>query len=157
MDINGHSQRMSLGFIQAIVLSLAAAVSLLSLQTLANEGMKAVYDLPAHVYDVKGMGKWSMGTKSGQVRLVITRHKKRDEVYLQWVQWQDEQPTEVKSTISISEINETDRFLITFIRREVQDGVRQIVLGLEDKRTKEALKAEIQVKEMGLYQCQIKR
>lgn len=119
--------------------------------------MKAAYDLAPAIYDVKGMGQWAMGSKSGQVRLVITRTKKRDEVYLQWVVWTEGEPSHVESTISVSEINNHERFNITFIRREVNEGVRQIVLGLEDRRTKEPLRAFIQVKEMGLYHCQIKR
>lgn len=137
--------------------AMAAGLLLLlaSLSTQAN--MKAAYGLSPHVYDVKGMGQWSMGSKSGQVRLVITRDKKRDEVYLQWVAWDEGEPVHVESTIAVTEINRDDRYSITFIRREVNDGVRQIVLGLEDRRTKDVLRAFIQVKEMGLYHCQIKR
>lgn len=123
----------------------------------AQANMKAAYGLSPLVYDVKGMGQWSMGSKSGQVRLVITRDKKRDEVYLQWVAWNEGEPVHVESTIAVTEINKDDRYSITFIRREVNDGVRQIVLGLEDRRTKDVLRAFIQVKEMGLYHCQIKR
>lgn len=135
-----------------------AAVLLLLLASLSVQAnMKAAYGLSPFVYDVKGMGQWSMGSKSGQVRLVITRDKKRDEVYLQWVAWDEGEPVHVESTIAVTEINRDDRYSITFIRREVNDGVRQIVLGLEDRRTKDVLRAFIQVKEMGLYHCQIKR
>lgn len=139
-------------------LAAMAAVLLLLLASLsAQANMKAAYGLSPFVYDVKGMGQWSMGSKSGQVRLVITRDKKRDEVYLQWVAWDEGEPVHVESTIAVTEINRDDRYSITFIRREVNDGVRQIVLGLEDRRTKDVLRAFIQVKEMGLYHCQIKR
>lgn len=141
----------------AQVCLLALLATLFSQPSFGNEGMKSVYDLPANIYDVKGMGKWSLGSKSGQVRLVITRHKKRDEVYLQWVHWKDGQPASVESSISITEINNDERYLVTFIRREINDGQRQIVLGLEDKRTKDLMRAEIKVKEMGLYYCQLTR
>jgi len=138
-----------------IIVSVGLLLMLTSLSIHAN--MKAAYGLSPFVYDVKGMGQWSMGSKSGQVRLVITRDKKRDEVFLQWVAWDEGEPVHVESTISVTEINKDDRYSITFIRREVNEGVRQIVLGLEDRRTKDVLRAFIQVKEMGLYHCQIKR
>lgn len=123
----------------------------------AQASLKAAYELTPSVYDVKGLGNWSMGSKAGQLRLVITRNKKRDEVYLQWVAWQDDAPFKVESTIGVTEINNDERYTITFIRREVSDGTRKIVLGLEDRRTKEQLRAFIQVKELGIYHCEVKR
>ena len=99
-------------------LAAMAAVLLLLLASLsAQANMKAAYGLSPFVYDVKGMGQWSMGSKSGQVRLVITRDKKRDEVYLQWVAWDEGEPVHVESTIAVTEINRDDRYSITFIRR----------------------------------------
>ncbi len=149
------THRLALGF--HIVSIALAGLLFTGTATWANGTLKGVMDLSPAIYDVKGMGQWSMGSKSGQIRLVITRDSKRDQVFLQWVVWRDKQPHKVESTIGISELNQEDRYSITFIRREADDHGRQIVLGLEDRHTKEALRAFIRIKEMGLYQCHIKR
>ena len=52
-------------------------------------GQSDVHKLGASIYDVKGMGNWKKGSRGGQVRLVITRMAKQDEVFLQWVQWNE--------------------------------------------------------------------
>jgi len=139
------------------ILRIILLLMLVSPMVWGNGALKSVLDLTPSIYDVKGMGQWSMGSKSGQIRLVITRDSKRDQVFLQWVVWRDNQPFSVESTVGISELNREDRYSVTFIRREADDSGRQIVLGLEDRHTKEAMRAFIRIKEMGLYQCHIQR
>ena len=112
-----------------------------------------VYKLPASIYDVKGMGNWKKGNRAGQIRLVIARSKKRDEVFLQWVQWDIKGPSEVASTVMIREIQDMANFKITYIRRETINGKRQIALGLEDMHDKGTLKAIIDVTDVGYYTC----
>ena len=113
--------------------------------------------MPMRVYDVKGLGSWSQGSFGGQVRLVITRTNKQDKAYLQWVEWEDSQPVKVRSTISINEINGVERFTVQFIRRENKVHDRKIILGLETVRTKEILRANIRLLDVGLYECEITR
>lgn len=112
-----------------------------------------VYKLPAAIYDVKGMGNWKKGNKAGQVRLVIARSNKRDEVFLQWVQWDKKGPEKVASTIMVREIQDMANFKVTFIRRETINGKRQIVLGLENHYDKGQSRAILDVTDVGRYTC----
>jgi hypothetical protein len=112
-----------------------------------------VYKLSPSIYDVKGMGNWQKGSRGGQIRLVITRTDKQDEVFLQWVQWDDKGPEIVKSTMAIKEIQQQGRFKVDFIRRETVGHSRKIVLGLENLYDKTSLRAIIQVQDLGVYSC----
>lgn len=112
-----------------------------------------VYKLSPSIYDVKGMGNWQKGSRGGQIRLVITRTQKQDEVFLQWVQWDDKGPEIVKSTMAIKEIQQQGRFKVDFIRRETVGHSRKIVLGLENLYDKTSLRAIIQVQDLGVYSC----
>ena len=114
-----------------------------------------VYKLPAAIYDVKGMGKWKKGADTGQIRLVIARTNKRDEVYLQWVKWDKQGPNKVVSTVMVKEIQEAANFKTTFIRRETIDGSRQIVLGLENLYDKSSSRATLHVTGVGRYRCKM--
>ena len=120
----------------------------------SSEFISTVYKLDPVIYDVKGMGNWKKGRQSGQVRLVITRTSRRDDVFLQWVVWDKKGPKEIKSTVQISEIQQMANFKTTFIRREKGLKNRQIVLGLENQYDKTQSRVIIQVQDMGLYTCQ---
>lgn len=113
-----------------------------------------VYKLSPAIYDVKGMGHWQKGSRGGQIRLVITRMEKQDEVFLQWVQWNEKGPEMVKSTIAVKEIKEQGRFKVDFIRRETVGHTRKIVLGLENLYDKTSIRAVIQVEDLGVYRCE---
>lgn len=112
-----------------------------------------VYKLSPAIYDVKGMGNWQKGSRGGQIRLVITRMEKQDEVFLQWVQWNDKGPETVKSTVAVKEIQQQGRFKVDFIRRETVGHTRKIVLGLENLYDKSSSRAVIQVQDLGVYSC----
>lgn len=114
-----------------------------------------VYKLSPFIYDVKGMGNWQKGSRGGQIRLVITRTQKRDEVFLQWVQWNEKGPELIKSTVAIKEIQQAGKFKVDFIRRETIGHARQIVLGLENLHDKSSSRAIIQVQDLGLYSCRM--
>lgn len=116
-----------------------------------SQGAKDVSTLGASVYDVKGMGNWKKGSRGGQIRLVITRMSKQDEVFLQWVQWNEKGPELVKSTVEIQEIRNKGRYKVDFIRRETTGHARHIVLGLENLHDKSSIRAIIQVQDLGLY------
>lgn len=119
-----------------------------------NIGQSDAYNLGASIYDVKGMGNWKKGSRGGQIRLVITRMAKQDEVFLQWVQWNDKGPELVKSTVKIKEIEEKGRFKVDFIRRETVGHSRQILLGLENLYDKSLSRVVIQVQDLGVYTSQ---
>ena len=55
--------------------------------TKSSEFISTIYKLDPVIYDVKGMGNWKKGRQAGQVRLVITRTHRRDDVFLQWIQY----------------------------------------------------------------------
>ena len=112
-----------------------------------------VQQLSPVIYDVKGMGNWQKGSRSGQVRLVITRLQKQDEVFLQWVQWDAKGPELVKSTVAIKEIAQQGRFKVDFIRRENKGNERKIILGLENLHDKSSSRVVIQVQDLGVYFC----
>ena len=114
-------------------------------------GQSDVHKPGASIYDVKGMGNWKKGSRGGQVRLVITRMAKQDEVFLQWVQWNEKGPEKVKATAKIKEIEERGRFQVDFIRRETEGHSRQIVLGLENLHDKSSTRIVIQVQDLGIY------
>jgi hypothetical protein len=116
---------------------------------------KDVNQLPAVIYDVKGMGQWKKGSDAGQLRLVIARTNKRDEVYLQWVKWNSHGPEKVVNTVMIKEIQESANYKTTFIRRETFEGKRQIVLGLENLHDKSSNRAILEVTGVGRYYCKI--
>jgi len=118
-----------------------------------SEHLTDVYKLPASIYDVKGMGNWKKGSKAGQIRLVIARSNKRDEVFLQWVQWNMKGPEKIASTLMVREIQDMANFKVIFIRRETIDGKRQIVLGLENMLDKTNLRAILDVTDVGYYTC----
>ncbi len=120
-----------------------------------NEHLTTVYNLPAAIYDVKGIGNWRKGEMAGQIRLVIARSNKRDEVFLQWVLWNDKGPETVKTTLQINEIQQEANFKTTFIRRETVKGVRQLILGLENLYDKSAARAIIEINDVGRYSCVI--
>ncbi len=130
-------------------------VSQLILAKGESETINDVYKLSPQIYDVKGMGNWKKGSRAGQVRLVITRTHKQDEVFLQWVQWNEKGPELIKSTIAIKEIQQQGRFKVDFIRRETIGHSRQIVLGLENLHDKSSSRAVIQVEDLGVYRCEI--
>lgn len=114
-----------------------------------------VYKLPAAIYDVKGIGQWKKGADTGQLRLVIARTNKRDEVYLQWVKWGKKGPEKVVSTVMVKEIQESANYKTTFIRRESINGNRQIVLGLENLHDKSTGRAILDVTGVGRYSCKM--
>ena len=116
--------------------------------------LKDVMALPAAIYDVKGMGKWQKGKEVGQIRLVITRNDKRDDVFIQWVSWDLNGPKQVKSTQFIKEILEEGNFKTTFIRRENNMDVRQITVGLENQHDKTHSRAVISIDDVGVYHCE---
>lgn len=129
-------------------------------QVLAQQGkdpkhLNEVYKLPPAIYDVKGMGQWKKGKSAGQLRLVIARTNKRDEVYLQWVKWDAKGPKEVVSTVMVKEIQESANYKTTFIRRETIQGNRQIVLGLENLHDKSSSRAILEVTGVGRYSCKM--
>ena len=131
---------------------------LLSLNTFAkgeSVTINDVYKLSPFIYDVKGMGNWKKGSRGGQIRLVITRTQKQDEVFLQWVQWNEKGPELIKSTIAVKEIQQEGRFQVDFIRRETIGHRRQIVLGLENLHDKSSSRAIIQVEDVGIYNCKL--
>ena len=134
------------------VLLLLLLPMVVNAQSMKNsEFLSSVYKLPAAIYDVKGMGNWKKGRDSGQIRLVITRTKRRDDVFLQWVQWNKKGPELVKSTVQVIEIQQMANFKTTFIRREAGKKNRQIVLGLENQHDKTLSRAIIQIDGIGLY------
>ncbi len=138
---------------------LCVIFSLLPLMALASKEspfMADVYALSPAIYDIKSVGSWARGKKEGQVRLVITRSKKRDDVFLQWVSWDQKGPQKVESTIQVKEIRETANYKITYVRREKIEGKRQIVLGLENLYDKSVSRAMIQVIGVGMYGCLVK-
>lgn len=116
-----------------------------------------VYGLPAAIYDVKGMGQWKKGQDAGQIRLVIARTNKRDEVYLQWVKWNEKGPEKVISTVMIKELQKYANYKTTFIRRETINSKRQIVLGLENLYDKSSERAVLDVTGVGKYHCQFSK
>ena len=137
-------------FLQILVMPLVFAQ-----QGKKPQHLEQVYKLPAAIYDVKGMGKWKKGTDTGQLRLVIARTNKRDEVYLQWVKWDKQGPNKVVSTVMVKEIQEAANFKTTFIRRETIEGHRQIVLGLENLYDKSSSRAILHVTGVGRYSCKM--
>jgi hypothetical protein len=116
-----------------------------------TEFLRDVYDLSASIYDIKGVGKWQKGSDYGQLRLVVARSNKRDEVYLQWVKWSRKGPLKVVSTVMIKEIQQSANFKTTFIRREIVEEKRQIVLGLENLHDKSSSRAVIEITGVGRY------
>lgn len=110
-----------------------------------------VYKLSPAIYDVKGMGEWKVGSRFGQIRLVLTRSVKQDEAFLQWVQWNDKGPEKVRSTVVLKEIQQEGRFKVTFIRRESYDSKQHIILGLENLHDKSTSRAIINIENIGLY------
>lgn len=122
--------------------------------TKTTEHLKAVMALPAVIYDIKGMGQWQKGKEVGQIRLVITRNDKRDDVFLQWVVWDQNGPKEVKSTQFIKEILEEGNFKTTFIRRENTMNERRITVGLENQYDKTQWRVIISIDDVGVYHCQ---
>lgn len=135
-----------------LVLMLSLALDAWAQRSKDPDHLKMVYKLAPAVYDVKGMGNWKKGREAGQIRLVIARTHKRDEVYLQWVKWDADGPVEVKSTVLINEIQDAANFKTTFIRRETIDGKRQIVLGLENHYDKMSSRIALEVLDVGRYQ-----
>ncbi len=135
-----------------IIILLMPALALASKE---SQFIKDVYGLSASIYDVKNVGNWAKGKKEGQVRLVITRSKKRDDIFLQWVSWDHKGPKKVESTIEVQEIRDMANFKLTYVRREKIEGKRQIVLGLENLYDKTPSKAMIQVTGVGEYRCYV--
>lgn len=121
--------------------------------TKTTEHLKSVMALPAAIYDIKGMGQWQKGKEVGQIRLVITRSDKRDDVFLQWVVWDNHGPKKVKSTQFIKEILEEGNFKTTFIRRENNMEERRITVGLENQYDKSQGRVIIYIDNVGVYHC----
>jgi hypothetical protein len=142
-------------FILILTLLLTWSALSYSQQAKDPEHLKDIYGLPASLYDVKGVGRWKKGNDSGQIRLVIARSNKRDEVYLQWVKWNKKGPEKVVSTIIVKEIQDSANYKITFIRTEGVGEKRRIVLGLENLYDKTSSRAEIEIINVGRYNCSI--
>jgi hypothetical protein len=140
-----------------LILTLLLAWSALSYSQQAKfpDHLEDINNLPASLYDVKGVGQWKKGSDAGQIRLVIARSNKRDEVYLQWVKWNQKGPEKVVSTVMVKEIQASANYKTTFIRTENVGEKRIIVLGLENLYDKTSSKAEIEVREIGRYSCTI--
>ncbi len=114
-----------------------------------------VFKLAPEIYDVKGMGNWTSGNQSGQIRLVITRTNRRDEVYLQWVSWDDFGPKALITSVPVDEINLEAPYKTLYIRKETVRNEHSISLGLEDRHTKQIFKATIKTFGIGKYDCKI--
>lgn len=143
-------------FVSLICCLLLIASSASHGQRLKNsQFLKEVYKLSPAIYDVKGMGNWKKGKQAGQIRLVLARSARQDEVFLQWVSWGKKGPESVVSTVQVTEIAKKARFKVSFIRREASDGNRNIVLGLENLYDKSAARAVIEVRGVGVYHCKI--
>ena len=136
-----------------LILLIMLAVSNLAQSASPSDGKVAAFNLPAAIYDVKGIGNWRKGEAAGQIRLIITRSNKRDDIFIQWVQWSDKGPESIKKTVQVQEIRENANFKTTFIRREAVKGVRQLVLGLENLYDRSAARAVIQIEDVGRYSC----
>jgi|GEM_PF-1914898 len=120
-----------------------------------SEFLKDVMQLNPAIYDVKGMGNWKKGKQAGQIRLVIARSARQDEIFLQWVSWDSKGPYNIKSTVQIKEIEKMGRYKVSFIRREAGNGGRKIILGLENLYDKTTSRAVIEVQDVGLYHCKM--
>ena len=118
-----------------------------------SEFLKDAMTLSPFIYDVKGMGNWKKGKQAGQIRLVIARSARQDEIFLQWVSWDDKGPHSIKSTVQVKEVEQRGRYKVSFIRREASNGGRKIILGLENLHDKITSRAVIEVQDVGLYHC----
>jgi hypothetical protein len=125
-------------------------------QTLkTSQHLASVSNLPSSIYDVKGIGNWEKGGLVGQIRLVIARANKHDEVFLQWIQWDDIGPEKIIKTVLVEEILQRANFKITFIRRETIEDERQLILGLENLYDGSSSRAFIKIEGVGRYRCHI--
>ncbi len=136
-----------------LILIMMLTVSSQAQAASSADGKVAAFNLPAAIYDVKGIGNWRKGEAAGQIRLIITRSNKRDDIFIQWVQWNDKGPESIKKTVQVQEIRKSANFKTTFIRRETVKGVRQLVLGLENLYDRSAARAVIQIEDVGRYTC----
>lgn len=116
-----------------------------------------VQSIGAHIYDVKGIGSWQRQGMSGQVRMIITRNSRRDDVYLQWVAWRDGSPKAIIASDAVSEINNDANYQVRAISSQILQGKPQITLSLEDKYSKEMLRGIIRVIDVGVFECQVLR
>lgn len=119
--------------------------------------LSEVQAVGAHIYDVKGIGSWQRQGMSGQVRMVITRSSRRDDVYLQWVAWRDGSPRAIIASDAVVAINEDANYQVRAISSQIMQGKPVITLSLEDKYSKEMLRGVIRVLDVGGYECQVLR
>ncbi|MCP5334968.1 MAG: hypothetical protein H7A08_04660 [Oceanospirillaceae bacterium] len=119
--------------------------------------LSEVQAVGAHIYDVKGIGSWQRQGMSGQVRMVITRSSRRDDVYLQWVAWRDGSPRAIIASDAVVAINEDANYQVRAISSQIMQGKPVITLSLEDKYSKEMLRGVIRVLDVGVYECQVLR
>lgn len=119
--------------------------------------LSEVQAVGAHIYDVKGIGSWQRQGMSGQVRMVITRSSRRDDIYLQWVAWRDGSPRAIIASDAVVAINEDANYQVRAISSQIMQGKPVITLSLEDKYSKEMLRGVIRVLDVGVYECQVLR
>lgn len=116
-----------------------------------------VLSIGAHIYDVKGIGSWQNAHMMGQIRMVITRNSKRDDIYLQWVAWRDDTPKAIVASEAVEGINRDANYRVKAISSQIMQGKPQITLSLEDKYSKELLRGVIRIIDVGRFECQVLR
>jgi hypothetical protein len=116
-----------------------------------------VLSIGAHIYDVKGIGSWQNAHMMGQIRMVITRNSKRDDIYLQWVAWRDDTPKAIVASEAVEGINRDANYRVKAISSQIMQGKPQITLSLEDKYSKEMLRGVIRIIDVGRFECQVLR
>ena len=142
---NGLKKLLSLFGLLSVLLSLVA-------QSVAADDVQldTIYQIPAEVRYMAIVGPWQKSVEGqnlkGLVRLSITKFKKRNRIYLQWLQGE-----EIVSTVGIDEINQDLHFRVTLPKIAKDSDQPEVSFTLEDLHSRLLYLGQLKVLCPGSY------
>ena len=111
-----------------------------------------IYDLPLDVVTVQTIGQWQDDKLNGYFRLIITQHHSRYVTHQLWIQWICDCEQGRLAMVNVVEIGKEGPFRIVSLPEfDTRDDVGFFNLVLENARTKEKRRAQIQIVSRGQY------
>ncbi len=127
---------------------LAFIVLLFWVQNSQASELAAVYKLPAYLQQVTTLGEWSHKGEVGVLRLAITLKEGEYKAFLQWLL-----RGEVISTVSIKEVNQGSRYVMTSPVYTRKENKSLLFLDLRERQRNNHYKAKIEITGIGYYRC----
>ena len=136
--------------IRVLVFSLLLTISRVSLAEASLQYQ--IYEMPLDVVAVQTIGQWQEEKLNGYFRLIITKNHRRYVTHQLWIQWICDCKQGRLTMVDVVEIGKEGPFQIVSLPEfDTRDGIGFFNLILENARTREKRRAQIQIVSRGQY------